>query len=184
MLTVSQECLEGMCVGKKNFREGTPKSSRPRMPGYEMMFDKGKGSLPWSWAAACLSKAHNYWVATTRPDGRPHVMPVWGVWVDDAFYFSTGRKSRKSRNLSVNANCVVCPEGAVEATILEGIAEEVTEPSVLRRFAGEYKKKYDWDMEGNEGPVYAVRPRVVFGFIEESTEVQGNPTRWLFDNTK
>lgn len=169
---------------RKVVPERTPKASRPYMPGYEMMFEEGMGLLPWSWAAERFSKAHNYWLATTRPDGRPHIMPVWGVWVDNAFYFSTGRQSRKSRNLAVSPNCVVCPEGAGEAIILEGIAQEVTESSSVRRFADEYRKKYDWDMEGNEGPIYGVRPRVAFGFVEKSNAVQGNPTRWLFDTAQ
>lgn len=46
--------------------------------------------LPWSWAECRLLEARNYWIATTRPDGRPHTRPVWGVWEDGAFYFSTG----------------------------------------------------------------------------------------------
>src|ERR1700720_4522180 len=85
-----------------------PKASRPHMPGYGILdADKGKGLLPWTWAVERLSKARNYWVATTRPDGNPHAMPVWGVWIDDAFHFSTGTQSRKARNLVHNPNCVV-----------------------------------------------------------------------------
>ncbi len=113
-------------MARKNLPKRAPRSCRPYMPGYEMMFVKNRGSLPWTWAAKRLSASHNYWLATTRPDGRPHVMLVWGVWIDDAFYFSTDQRSRKSRNLAANPNCVVCPEGAGEAVILEGIAEEVT----------------------------------------------------------
>ena len=75
------------------------------MPGYGIS-DSAEGILPWSWAAERLSQAHNYFVATARPDGRPHVMPVWGLWLDDAFYFSTGASSRKARNLAANPRCV------------------------------------------------------------------------------
>jgi pyridoxine/pyridoxamine 5'-phosphate oxidase len=56
-------------------------------------------------------------------------MPVWGVWADDRFYFSTGRQSRKARNLAANAACVVCAERADEAVIVEGVAEEVSKAS-------------------------------------------------------
>jgi nitroimidazol reductase NimA-like FMN-containing flavoprotein (pyridoxamine 5'-phosphate oxidase superfamily) len=169
----------------ENLPKNAPKARRPYMPGYGMMFKKGRASLPWSWAARRLSNAHNYWLTTTRPDGRPHVMPVWGVWLDGTFYFSTGRRSRKSRNLAANPRCVVCPENAEEAVILEGTAHEVTESSLLRRFVDAYKRKYDWDMEEGEGPTYAVRPRVAFGFVEKADAgVQGNPTRWLFGNSR
>ncbi len=69
-------------------------------------------------------------------------MPVWGVWLDREFYFATCQKSRKARNLAVNPNCAVCPEGAGEAVILEGVAQKLSEPSLLRPFIASYKKKY------------------------------------------
>ena len=98
-----------------------PKSSRPHMPGYGLPEDN-KGLLPWKWAEQRLTKSHNYWISTVRPDGRPHTMVVWGLWLANAFYFSTGRDSRKSHNLKANPNCVVCNELAHEAVIVEGVA--------------------------------------------------------------
>ena len=50
--------------------------------------------LLWSWAEQRLVDARNYWIATTRPDGRPHCRPVWGVWLPDGFWFSTGSLAR------------------------------------------------------------------------------------------
>jgi nitroimidazol reductase NimA-like FMN-containing flavoprotein (pyridoxamine 5'-phosphate oxidase superfamily) len=136
--------------------------------------------LPWSWALDHFSKAHNYLLATTRPDGRPHVMPVWGVWLDDAFYFSSGGQSRKSRNLAMNSNCVVCSERLEEAIILEGVARKLSESSPMRKFIAAYKKKYDWELDGSEGPVYAVSPRAMFSILEDADVLKANPTRWLF----
>ena len=72
----------------------TPTASRPYMPGYGIAEpEDGQGLLPWSWAEERLVSSHDYWVATSRPDGRPHLMPVWGVWFDDAWWFSSGRRS-------------------------------------------------------------------------------------------
>ena len=60
-----------------------PRSGRPHMPGYGILGpDGGTGLLPWSWAEERLRDSRNYWLATVRPDGRPHVMPVWAVWDD------------------------------------------------------------------------------------------------------
>ena len=157
-----------------------PRSGRPYMPGYEVMFDKRRKNLPWTWAVRRLTNSHNYWLVSTWPGGRPHSMPVWGVWLDGSFFFSTGRLSRKSKNLQAAPNCIVCPEDAAEAVILEGVAETSTEPSMFRRFAHAYKKKYDWDMAGTKDPVYRVRPRRAFGFVETPSKTRGNPTRWLF----
>src|SRR6185436_4379740 len=98
-------------------RQGkTPKASRPQMPGYGIENAKsGKGLLKWKWAADRLTKARNYLFTTVRHDGRPHVMPIWGVWLENAFYFSTGRTSVKARNLAKNPNCVLSPGDADEA---------------------------------------------------------------------
>ncbi len=80
-------------------------------------------------------------------------MPVWGVWLDDSFFFSTGRRSLKARNLAFSSSCVVCPEGAAEAVVLEGRAQMFSQPSLIRRFAAAYKKKYDWDMGETKDPI-------------------------------
>jgi hypothetical protein len=61
---------------------------------------EGSGLLPWSWAEQRLVASRNYWVATSWPDGRPHAMPVWGLWDNGAFWFSSSRRSRKARNLA------------------------------------------------------------------------------------
>jgi Pyridoxamine 5'-phosphate oxidase len=52
-----------------------------------------RGLLRWDWARRRLIAAHNYWVSTTNPDGRPHAMPVWGLWLNEAFIFGTARRS-------------------------------------------------------------------------------------------
>ena len=150
------------------------------MPEYGILApDEGRGLLPWSWAVERLTRAHNYWFATTRPDGQPHVMAVWGVWLDDVFYFSTGRQTRKARNLMQNPHCVVCTESAEEAVIVEGEAAPVDEPTVLSRLAEVYQAKYG-ESYPDDSNIYAVRPTVAFGFIEEAGEFSGAATRWRF----
>lgn len=162
-----------------------PKASRPHMPGYGILdAQSGGGLLPWSWATERLSRAHTYWLVTARPEGAPHAMPLWGVWIDPQFCFSTGPRSRKARNLAANPRCVVCAEEALESVILEGTAERVTNPELLQQFAAAYKAKYHWDVDpaDSDTPIYAVRPRVVFGFIEHSKAFTGTATRWTFES--
>ncbi len=67
----------------------TPVVSRPDPKGYFLAEDAGQGLLPWSHVVQRMTGARNYWVATTGRDGRPHCMPVWGVWQDEQFVFST-----------------------------------------------------------------------------------------------
>jgi pyridoxine/pyridoxamine 5'-phosphate oxidase len=158
----------------------TPRATRPRMPGYGIPEDR-KGLLPWKWARERLEKSHNYWISTVRPEGAPHTMVVWGLWWDGAFYFSTGKSSRKARNLAANPECVVCNEQAEEAVIVEGSAGVVENAARLKGFFRRFEKKYDWDMSTmQDQPVFEVRPRVAFGFFE--AEYSETATRWLFED--
>jgi nitroimidazol reductase NimA-like FMN-containing flavoprotein (pyridoxamine 5'-phosphate oxidase superfamily) len=148
------------------------------MPGYGL--PRGtRGLLPWKWAQQRLTRSHNYWITTTRPDGRPHTMIVWGVWVDGCFYFSTGAESRKARNLASNPRCAVATEKAAEAVIVEGRAAPVTDQEQMKRVAPFYAKKYKpWTLDPTMGPVFEVRPAVAFGLREKTFKAA---TRWGFD---
>jgi Pyridoxamine 5'-phosphate oxidase len=44
-----------------------------------------------------------YWLATVRPDGRPHVMPILAVWVNGMLFFAAGQGTRKARNRMLNS---------------------------------------------------------------------------------
>ncbi|MEX0786934.1 MAG: pyridoxamine 5'-phosphate oxidase family protein [Dehalococcoidia bacterium] len=158
-----------------------PISERPHMPGYGIPANDD-GLLPWSWAVERLTKAHNYFVSTTRPNGAPHSAPVWGCWIDATFYFSCAASSRKAANIAADPRCAVCPEGAEEAVIVEGIASPVTAKTELERFKQFYDAKYNWDMDVTKGGIYIVRPATVFGFIEHLNKFQSTATRWRFPN--
>lgn len=157
----------------------TPRADRPHMPDYGIT--KGEdGQLEWSWAEERLTSSRNYWISTTRPDGRPHAMPVWGAWLDGSLYFSTAAGSTKARNLSRDPRCIATTEYAGEAVIVEGVAEIVTDGDLLARFKAAYDPKYDWDMDPHSGPIYAVRPTVAFGFTETADTFTKTATRWRF----
>ena len=152
-------------------------SDRPYAPGYGILArEKGSGLLPWSWVAGHLSKAHTYWIATTREDSRPHVMPVWGIWLDDVFYFSSGRNSRKVRNLTNNPHVVICAGDDDAGIVVEGRAEEVVEDALKKTVITAYKEKYESDLEEMAEPVFAIHPEVVFGLLE--SDFVGSATRW------
>jgi hypothetical protein len=163
-------------------KSGDPTAGHPSMPGYGLDDAAGDESLlPWSWAHERLTSARNYALCTTRPDGRPHVMPVWGVWLDGAFYFSTGPQSRKALNLASNPACVVYPaqpDTGVDALVVEGDAEVDTDPERRRRVFELYGSKYAYDMSTVMDPLHCVRPKVVFGFTDG---FPGSATRWVFD---
>lgn len=158
-----------------------PRADRPQMPGYQLASVSDGELLPWSWVVERLERSRNYFISTTRPDGRPHSMPVWGVWLNDAFWFNTGSRSRKVRNLATNAQCVITTEGADECAIVEGEAQRVTDAGDLARFVDAYRAKYDWSLAESADPTFVVRPRVVFGFVEAADRFAKTATRWRFE---
>jgi hypothetical protein len=141
--------------------------------------------LPWSWAEHRLVTAQNYWIATTRPTGRPHCRPLWGVWLPDGFWFTTG--SLAVHNLPFNDEITVHLEDGQEVVIVEGTAQPETDPPSLQAMCDAYGPKYDYaitaatdgtvqDSSGLGGPAQHVTPRVVFGWDQHMS----SPTRWTF----
>lgn len=157
-----------------------PQAGRPRLPPSFGTRKGKKGLLAWKWAAERLANAHNYLVASVRPDGRPHMVPIWGCWMNNRFYFNTDRATVKAANLRANPSCIISPENAVEAVIVEGMAHEVHDAATLRRFIALYDSKYDWELDVKEGAFYEVRPRVVLGFLENANDFAATATRWIF----
>ena len=128
-----------------------------------------------------IPAARCYGFAPTRPDGRPHVTPVWGLWVDGTFYFGGTPRSRKARNLAENPNVAVHPESGDVVVILEGVAEVVTDPDPVlsERVAAASTAKYGVG-SSDIGGSYAVRPLVVFAWLE--SDFPSTATRWLFEH--
>jgi nitroimidazol reductase NimA-like FMN-containing flavoprotein (pyridoxamine 5'-phosphate oxidase superfamily) len=167
-----------MPTKKRAKRARAPRVDRPHMPGYGIKTGR-KGLISWSEAERRLTRSHNYWLSTTRPDGAPHSMPVWGIWHEGRFYFSTGRQSRKGRNLAANSRCVVGTELLNKPCILEGEAHEVADRSLIKSLVAVYARKYDWKFEGefNE-PMFEMKPRTAFAWTE--FHLTTSATRWHF----
>ena len=160
----------------------TPTASRPEPAGYFKKAEEGAGLLPWSHVAEQMTPARNYWVATASPDGRPHSMPVWGVWLEDCFWFSTGPTTLKARNLLANPRVVVHLESGAELVVVEGEASEVRDSEHVERFLELYNPKYSWDFtpaQLESGGLFRVRPRRVFAWRgDEGDAFAATATRW------
>ena len=146
------------------------------MPGYGVS-ESREGVLPWSWALTRIENSRNHFIASTRPDGRPHVMPVWGVWCDDRYVFSTGITTVKSKNLLRQPAIAVTFEDEKYAVVLEGIAE-ITPLADVPGFVDAYKEKYEYEIK--EGPVWSVVPTCAFAFVEDDSFAQ-TATKWMWD---
>ncbi len=176
-----------------------PKAER-NLDGY------GAPSIPWSKVAERLEQGmtqgpgsggpdrHTCWLATVRPDGRPHVMPLGALWVDGAFYFNAGATTRKAQNLAHNSHCVLTIATHDFDLVVEGKAMKVTDPARASRIAEAYRSQ-GWPatvLDGtasltadysapSAGPspwdVYEVTPETVFAL---GTAEPYGATRWRF----
>jgi Pyridoxamine 5'-phosphate oxidase len=146
------------------------------------------------------------WLATIRPDGRPHVMPVIGGWFDDAFHFIAGEHTRKGRNLAADGRCVIATGSRTLPSldiVVEGRAEPMTDGNEVRRIAAAFGA-VGWpslEVRGVEvygpnaptaGPppfrIYRMIPSKAFGLpgtfgMEQFDQSElPKPTRWVFDS--
>ncbi len=162
-----------------------PKASRPYMPGYGIRSeDEGTGLLPWSWAKRQLQTSRNFWVVTLWPDGRPHAMPVWGVFDDDElFWFSSAVRSRKALNIANDPRCTVATEDEQHPVVLNGEGEIRTSREelthVLELLNAKYATDYEMDMM-DPAKNATIRVRAQWALGLDADDFTGSPTRWNF----
>ncbi len=149
--------------------------------GYGLAAAESFEPITWDWVTERLSTARNYWIATTRRSGAPHVAPVWGLWLDDQVMFATDAKSAKARNALRNPACSIHLESGDDVVILNGSLERVTDPATLERFNSAYEVKYDLNPEsgGDAAPVFALKTESVLAWLE--TDFPTTATRWSFE---
>ena len=154
--------------------------------------DEDATATPWATGQEALARAEIYWVSTVRPDGRPHVTPLVGAFVDGAMYICTGPEERKARNLARNPHCVLTTGcNALHAgldVVVEGEAVRVSDDARLQVIADAFEAKYgrEWHFEVgggmfHHGPgdalVFEVRPASAFGYGRGGGY---SATRWRF----
>lgn len=174
-------------------------------PVAEAMSREGKGTaasseagssrpIQWEDAEERFRKGGWFWLATVRPDGAPHVMPVFAAWSDSAFYVVSKETARKSRNLAADGRCVVTTDTGDLHLIVEGEARRVRDDAALRRASDAFEAIYSWPtvVTGEKldadygaptsgGPpydVYEITPTKAFGFPTDGESF--TPTRWRF----
>lgn len=116
-----------------------------------------------------LAESRNIWLATVRPDGRPHIAPVWFVYVDHRIWIGTGLGSVRVRNLGVNSAASAALEDGNTPVVAEGTVtlHEVDRPAAV---VDAFNEKYRWnitvDIDDDVGQVILL---------------EFKPHRWLFD---
>ncbi len=159
------------------------KVTRPEFPkGY---VDHPIAQVEWEYVEKRLSESRNYWMCSVRPDGRPHVVPRWGVFIDGRVYYDGSPETRHARNIRENPRVALHLESGDAAVILEGTAREAGKPApeLAARIAQAYRDKYadsgyapDAD-QWNDGGLYEFTPRQCLAW----TKFIEDPTKFVFD---
>lgn len=114
------------------------------------------------------------WFTSVRPDGRPHVVPMWHVVLGNRIYVVTPPEAVKVGNVAVNPSVVVALADPTEVVRVEGWAIESFD--VLSAVAPQFFAKYGWNPGGEPDGSYTVievTPRIV------STWTDGSSNRWI-----
>ncbi|HTW97566.1 MAG TPA: pyridoxamine 5'-phosphate oxidase family protein [Acidimicrobiales bacterium] len=151
--------------------------------------------LAWTQAEERLAAQRYYWLATTGRAGQPQVRPVLAVWIGTAICTTSSPVARKARNLQISPSCSIVADAGELHLVLEGVAEQLTDPPRLEIVAAAYREKYDWPVEIDDGmfqapygaptagpPPYGVIqivPTAVFGFVAGGNFGPAS-TRWSF----
>jgi general stress protein 26 len=127
----------------------------------------GKGTvLEWSWVQDKMYAARSYWVVTTPKNGPPHPMPVWGVFIEDVFYFSTTNASAKAKHIARTGHATVHLESADMVVILKGQAKVVSDAALLESLAKAFLHKYNVEIVGKfpDQVMIAFEPQQAFAW--------------------
>jgi len=166
----------------------TPRSERPAMSDYGVPDDLD-GVLPWSWAEERLVASRNLWVVSASASGRPHAMPVWGVWVPDTstFVFSCSPNARKVRNFAENPQVTVAVDSTVEVVSVEGTVRSVAAADVDAALDLYVDKYWETEQEKVDGKgfvsshdVWELTPERAFGVIETEEDFARRATKWVW----
>lgn len=124
-----------------------PSGAEPTVQSLHLPAEYGSASETLSWSAVSrrLEEAALYWLCTVRPDGRPHAVPVDGLWMDAAIWFGGSDAAVHQVNISTNPRVVLHIEDGSAPIIVEGVATTVVpDPAQADALAALSKKKYGY----------------------------------------
>lgn len=94
-----------------------------------------------------LETERNLWLATVRPDGSPHLVPIWFVWHQNKAYLCTSNNSVKVKNIRENPRVAFALEGGDDPVLIEGTAKILD--NTPAEITAAFKQKFDWDITGD-----------------------------------
>jgi len=170
-----------MAMGPGRFA-AEPRRERPDSPPKSYGVPrKGGKFVDWQHVVDRLASAEGYWIGTVRPDDRPHVVPIWGCFVEHDLYLETGEPGTiKNRNLARNQNVWVHLDDVNDVVIVHGRAVEIRPDrdlgeTLAAAMGGKYKDYRPTPDQWDDGGMWRIDPESVLAWQEMPTA-----TRWRF----
>jgi len=126
--------------------------------------------LGWDEVTERIADARNYWLATLRRDGRPHLRPVDGVFVENALCFGGSPETRWVQYLQHQPAVSASLPDDDHAVILEGRAELIEDPADPLAVAlapanrAKYPQYFSADEPTSFQPFWCLRPARVYAW--------------------
>ncbi|MBA2944863.1 TIGR03618 family F420-dependent PPOX class oxidoreductase [Streptomyces himalayensis] len=98
-----------------------------------------------------LARERNAWLCTVRPDGSPHVTPVWFVYLHDTWWIGADEGAVKVRNIEKTPRVSLALESGDAPVVAEGEAA-VHRDAFPAEVTADFAAKYDWDVTAPQRP--------------------------------
>src|SRR5215217_6853274 len=136
-----------------------------------------------------------FWLTTLNADGSPHVTSVGALWHSGSYWFQTGERTRKAKNVALDPRCTISVATKGFDVTVSGEARRVADPTVVAEIAALWAQS-GWPAQPDDsgtgitapftaptlGPppwfVYEVKPRTATAV--GTTEEMPGSTRWWF----
>ncbi|MGB7859366.1 MAG: pyridoxamine 5'-phosphate oxidase family protein [Acidimicrobiia bacterium] len=163
-----------------------PQIDRPVVPeGYGI--EQADAFVSWEFVQDRLRESQNYWLSTTGATGSPHVVPRWGVWIKEMFWYDGSPETLHARNAELNPECALHLEDGSSAVIVYGgsTRSKPIDRDVGKTLSAEFRRKYSPTYEpgasawsgSDAGGLRVLRPRLALAWTDFPKDV----TRFRFD---
>ena len=145
-----------------------------------------RGHMAWATADARLTAGSSVILATVRPNGKPHALPVWYLWTGRYIYFATKTTSQKGRNLAGQPWVVAHFGSGDDVLFVDGPVTVVTDTDEQERVDAEYTEKYVDPVSGEHYGIWAVKGNALYRIdvrrvVTWSDATMRGWTEWRFD---
>jgi general stress protein 26 len=135
--------------------------------------------VSWEFVAEQMTRSRHYWISPVFPDGRPHVVPVWGIWHENRFHFECSMQTAWGQNILKNPRIAVHLPIADQVVVIEGTAHIIQDDEIdddtWNLLDSAFQNKYRVD---KGSPYIYVNPQKVLAWDGEDLSTMA---RWLFE---